>query len=216
MSSKTSKSGKTENETKKCKYDKKHHKHHKHSCSSSSSSSSSDSEIEKYCDSDSIDSEILKLKQNRKVNKKIECLEEKIIENKIKDKHVEEKIEHKIDFQIDKIKHKIKNNDEKYKKIFLRYKKIIHRLRREKCLMVNGSDAYGSFYCTTPQTILPNDYIVFEKYTNILNLSFEENQKEVKISIPGIYTFNITAQFDQPCQVAIFINDLPDLEFICI
>ena len=77
--------------------------------------------------------------------------------------------------------------------------------------MVNGSDAYGSFYCTTPQSILPNDYIVFENMINVLNLSFEENKREIKIAIPGIYTFNITAQFDQPCQVAIFINDVPDL-----
>jgi hypothetical protein len=190
----------------------KNRKHRKHE--SSSDSSSTESPVPQKC-----------------VNKKIANLAEKIEENKHKDKKVEAKLEN----QIEKLEHKLKENKEKDKKVEnklenqieklehklnciekdkLKYKTIVHRLRREKCLMVNGVDAYGSFFSTTSQTVKPNDPVKLDKKVNTLNIKLRSNGSAVKILREGMYVFNLTAQFDQPCQVALFINDEPELSTV--
>jgi hypothetical protein len=80
--------------------------------------------------------------------------------------------------------------------------------------MVNGCDAYGSFYSTCAQTIKPNDNIKLEKKVNTLNLKLRSNGSGVKILREGVYVFNMTAQFDQPSQVAFFVNDEADLSTV--
>ena len=80
--------------------------------------------------------------------------------------------------------------------------------------MVSGCDAYGSFYSTGVQTVKPNDNIKFEKKVNALNLKLRSNGNGVKILREGVYVFNLTAQFDQPSQVAFFVNDEADLSTV--
>jgi hypothetical protein len=190
----------------------KSRKHRKHE--SSSDSSDTQSPVPQKC-----------------VNKKIANLAEKIEENKHKDKKVEAKLEN----QIEKLGHKLKENKEKDKKVEnklenqieklehklcciekdkLKYKTIVHRLRREKCLMVNGADAYGSFFSSTSQTVKPNDVVKLDKKVNTLNIKLRSNGSAIKILREGMYVFNLTAQFDQPCQVALFINDEPELSTV--
>ena len=171
--------------------------------------SSSESMSEHSSDWESIDSEIKRLQEKKerrdkkKANKKLECLEEKLDDNKHKDKHLEQKVL--------KLEHKLKHNEELDRKWRLKYKNIVYRLRREKCLFVNGSDAYGSFYSTSLQTIPPNASIIFDYQHNVLNLEFTPGTTDIKVLRGGVYTLNITCQFDQPAQVCFFVNGLPDL-----
>ena len=177
------------------KYDSNHKSRKHHSSESSSDSESS--------------------KENKPINKKVvEKIEKKI------DKKLEEKVKEtkdkgkKMDSKLDKLENKLKENEKKDKKFRLKYKTIIHRLRREKCLMVCGTDAYGSFYSTSVQTVKPNESVKFEKKVNTLNLKLKSNGSGIKILREGVYVFNLTAQFDQPSQVAFFINDDPELSTV--
>jgi hypothetical protein len=162
------------------------------------SDSESDSEAE-------LDSEIRRLqelkeqKENRKYNKKLGCLEEKIEDNKRHDKHVEHKLE-------SKIKKFIKHQ----KKLKLKYSKIVNSLRKEKCLMVNGSDCYGSFWAYGVQTIVPEASIKYTNAQNVLNMNFVPNTSDITILRSGVYTVHATAQFDQPCQISCFVNGVVD------
>jgi hypothetical protein len=171
--------------------------------------SSSESVSEQCSDSESIDSEIRRLQEKKerrdkkKAHKKLECLEEKLDDNKHKDKHLEHKVL--------KLEHKLKHNAELDRKWRLKYKNIVYRLRREKCLFVNGADSYGSFYSTSLQTIPPNGSIIFDKQHNVLNLEFTNGTTDIKILRGGVYTLGITCQFDQPAQVCFFVNGMPDL-----
>jgi hypothetical protein len=184
---------------------------------SSSSSSDNDNEHHKLekkhhkqkKDHKHVEKELEKLenKVEKKVDKKVEKLENKVKENKIKEKEVDLKLED----MIEKLNHKVNENERKQNKLRLKYKNVVHRLRRERCLMVNGCDAYGTFYSTTAQTVKPNDNINLEKKVSTLNLKLRSNGNGVKILREGVYVFNFTAQFDEPSQVAFFVNDEVDL-----
>ncbi len=109
---------------------------------------------------------------------------------------------------------KIEKLNGKINKVFnnvLNYETVVKRLRKEKHLMVNGSDAYGMFYSYCPQLIEPNNNIVFEKKSHVLNLCYEECEQCIKIKRDGIYIVNLTCQFDQPGQICLFVNCNPEL-----
>jgi len=144
---------------------------------------------------------------DEKVEAKVEQLEHKVKENKQKEK----KVEH----QLDKLQHKVHDlKKEQAKKPALDYKMVVHKLRREKYLMVNGSDAYGTFYSHCVQIIQPNGLAVFEKRCNVLNLKLKVGGDKIKVSRSGMYMVNFTALFDQPSQVAFFVNDVPELSTV--
>ena len=117
------------------------------------------------------------------------------------------KIVKKSDNNLDKINKKIKE----LKNECVNYMTIVDRLRKEKHLMINGSDSYGVFYSNCPQTIEPNNKIIFEKKSHILNLGYDDCDHSIKIKRSGMYIINLTCQFEQSGQIAIFINDNPDL-----
>jgi hypothetical protein len=66
-------------------------------------------------------------------------------------------------------------------------------------------NAYGSFFSIKQQVILVNNNIEFDEEVNVLNLV--SNLNNIKILFSGIYLVHFIAYFDQPCQLAIFIND---------
>jgi hypothetical protein len=142
-------------------------------------------------------------KKEKVLDTKIEVLDCKLNKNTKKDKEVEKKIE--------KLKHKIVRTNKLERAWRLKYRTVVERMRREKCLMVNGSDAYGSFYTFAPQVIQPNAPAVFQFPQNVLNILFTPGSTFITVQRSGVYTLNLTAQFDQPCQVAIFVNGVPDL-----
>jgi hypothetical protein len=96
-------------------------------------------------------------------------------------------------------------------KTLVNYESNVKRLRKEKYLMVNGSDSYGMFYSYSPQIIEPNETLLFETSINMLNLCFSSNTDYIKIKRSGIYVINLTCQFNEPGQIALFINSNPEL-----
>ncbi len=109
--------------------------------------------------------------------------------------------------QIEKLNKKINKVAEN----IVDYETVVKRLRKEKHLMVNGSDAYGMFYSYCPQLIEPNNNIRFEKKSHVLNLRWDECKQFIKIKRDGIYIVNLTCQFEQPGQICLFVNANPEL-----
>jgi hypothetical protein len=70
------------------------------------------------------------------------------------------------------------------------------------------NNAYGSFFSIKQQVILKNNNIEFDENINVLNI--ESNNNNIKILISGVYLIHFIAYFDQPCQLAIFINNKLD------
>ena len=48
-------------------------------------------------------------------------------------------------------------------------------------------------------------------FSNVLNLCIEDNSQCIKILRSGLYVINLTCQFEQSGQIALFINDNPEL-----
>jgi hypothetical protein len=72
-------------------------------------------------------------------------------------------------------------------------------------------DAHGTFYSINSQKIQPNNSICFEQIDSITNLGFDINTTEIKILYPGMYMCHLNCHFDQSCQIALYINDKPEL-----
>ena len=49
---------------------------------------------------------------------------------------------------------------------------------------------------------------------NVLNVDFENGSDHITILQSGIYIINLCAQFTSACQLALFINDSPELSTI--
>ena len=166
--------------------------------SHSSSDSDSSSYDEKYSNSD-------KRKHRRHYSDSSMSSSEKRINHKVH--HVEKHLEKK-DRELEKkdryFAKRIKRLERKYCKM---YKKIKWNLRREKCLMVNGCDAYGSFSNDTAQTILPGQSVLFLKNEGSLNIDFLLT--EITVRRDGVYTYNFSAQFNEGTLLQLFVNDLP-------
>jgi hypothetical protein len=135
------------------------------------------------------DSENSSLSTKQKILNQVKCA----------DKQINKRIDH------------LKERDyELERKFRLKYKLYKNKLMREKCLFVNGSDAYGSFWSSGVQTIAPGANIIFEKNYNVLNIEHKEGSSELKIKRNGIYKFNVTCQFNEPAQITLFVNGVPD------
>ena len=61
---------------------------------------------------------------------------------------------------------------------------------------------------------MPNESIVLQKSKELSNLKFTDNTSEIKIVKDGVYILHTMCQFDQPCEIALFINDKPDMTTI--
>ena len=136
---------------------------HKNDCRSSSESYTSDSN---KCIED----------KNKKLKEQPNKKSSKYTEDKHKNqaKYTEDQINNLI-LNMNKCIHYVKKSDkklemnlEKINKKFkvvksncVNYETTVNRLRKEKHLMVNGSDAYGMFFSYCPQVIEPNNKIVF-------------------------------------------------------
>jgi hypothetical protein len=131
--------------------------------------------------------------------------DEKKIIHKVKNvaKHMERK-DHELDRKDRHFERKIHRLEDKYRRI---YKKIKYCLRREKCLMVNGCDAYGSFSNNVLQTLLPGDSITFGKNEGSLNMEFSGT--EIQIYREGVYRYVFSGQFNEGCLLQLFNNGVP-------
>ena len=186
---------------------------HKNDCSSSSESFTSNSN--KCTDNKNKKTKVQTTKKENSKDQTTKKENNKYSEDKINNLSVKmnkcvnyvKKSDKKIDDNLDKINKKIKE----LKNECVNYMTIVDRMRKEKHLMINGSDSYGVFYSYCSQTIDPNNKIIFEKKSHILNLGYDDCDHSIKIKRSGMYIVNLTCQFEEPGQIAIFINDNPDL-----
>jgi hypothetical protein len=148
---------------------------HKHKRSCSSSSSSSFSSDEK------------------KIMRKVDKVEKKLEKNYKKDKCLA-KSEQMLEKRVWKLEKKLRKAYKLYK----------YRLRREKCLMVNGCDAYGSFSNNVAQTIANGDSIIFATDEGSLNISLLAT--DIQVHRDGVYKYEFTCQFNEASLLAIYIN----------
>lgn len=73
------------------------------------------------------------------------------------------------------------------------------------------NNAIGNFLSSSEQTVEPTKPIIFENSNNILNIDFQNGSDNIKILNFGIYIINFYGQFTSSCQVALFINESPEL-----
>jgi len=96
------------------------------------------------------------------------------------------------------------------KKLEKMYCKFLWRLRREPCLLVNGSDAHGNMYSTIVQTIPVGAAVPFQYNQVLHNITHNPGDSFFTVQRDGLYYFSYNIIFDQPCQIAIFINGVLD------
>lgn len=96
------------------------------------------------------------------------------------------------------------------KKIEDLYCKILWNLRREPCLMLNGSEAHASVYSNTPHTTLPGANIVFDLAQYAVNIDYINGNDYLNVRRNGLYYFSWSATFNEPCQLGVFINTVLD------
>ena len=77
-------------------------------------------------------------------------------------------------------------------------------------LMLQGSDAYGSFYSTLTQDVAVDAPVLYEKQLNVLNLESVPGSGDVKIKVDGVYLFTFMVETAQACQFTVFVNGVPD------
>jgi hypothetical protein len=73
------------------------------------------------------------------------------------------------------------------------------------------NNAFGNFISSSEQIIEPTKPIIFKNSNNILNIDFQNGSDNIKILNFGIYIINFYGQFTSSCQVALFINESPEL-----
>jgi hypothetical protein len=94
------------------------------------------------------------------------------------------------------------------KKMERLYCKFLWRLRREPCLFVNGSDAHASMFSTTVHTVNVGDTIPMDNSQDLQNITFNPLNNSLVVQRAGVYYYNYYISFDQPCQIAVFVNDV--------
>lgn len=120
--------------------------------------------------------------------------DEKIINDKVNYTHN----------KLNRLVQKVKYLEKQLRKSYCRH---LRMLRREKCLMVNGCDAYATYLSYVPQTVEVNAPFVFDISEKTLNVELINN-RSIKILRSGMYKVNFSVQLDQPGQVALFVNDV--------
>jgi hypothetical protein len=90
------------------------------------------------------------------------------------------------------------------------YCKILWNLRREPCLMVNGSDAHGSVYSNTFHTTPSGGNIVFDLSQYATNVDFTNGADFLVVQRTGLYFFSWTATFNEPCILGLYVNTVLD------
>jgi hypothetical protein len=100
------------------------------------------------------------------------------------------------------------------KKIEKLYCKFLWNLRREPCLMLNGSDAHASVYSYTPHSFAPGDNIIYDAEQYATNIDYTNETDFLIVRRTGLYYFTWAATFNEPCQLAIFINGVVNLSTV--
>lgn len=100
------------------------------------------------------------------------------------------------------------------KKMERLYCKFLWRLRREPCLMINGSDAHAAMYSTSVHTVAVGETIPMDNSQYAVNIVFNPVDNSLTVQRDGLYFFSYNIIFDQPCQIAVFVNNVVDLSTV--
>lgn len=90
------------------------------------------------------------------------------------------------------------------------FKKWTKKLLKDPKFMLRGSDAFGSFYSDSIQTVSLNSPVLFKKTAISCGLNIQ-NDCEVVIQKSGIYMFVFLVGTTQSAQFTVFVNGNPDL-----
>ena len=96
------------------------------------------------------------------------------------------------------------------KKMERLYCKFLWKLRREPCLMIYGSEAHAAMYSTSVHTVAVGDTVPMDNVQYAVNIVFNPLDNSLTVLRDGLYFFAYNIQFDQPCQLAVFINNIID------
>jgi hypothetical protein len=96
------------------------------------------------------------------------------------------------------------------KKMERLYCKFLWRLRREPCLMINGSEAHAAMYSNTTHSIPVGNTIPMDVSQYLVNIVFNPLDNSLTVQRDGLYYFSYTVIFDQPCQISVFVNNVVD------
>lgn len=142
-------------------------------------------------------------KLEEKVDKKLNRAENKL-ENKVEKKlhRAEDELEHKINKKMDHIEDKLE--DDLFDEL---YEKINDEIRKDGCLFVNGSDAYGSYWSKDAQIVAAAQPFILTNSDTVLNIDQKPLSGELYICRDGIYKVEFTVQVDQPGVIAMAVNN---------
>ena len=96
------------------------------------------------------------------------------------------------------------------KKIEKLYCKFLWNLRREPCLMLNGSDAHASVYSNTLHITNPGANVAFDLSQFAVNIDYTNGNDFMVVRRNGLYYFSWLATFNEPCILGIFVNNVLD------
>jgi hypothetical protein len=92
------------------------------------------------------------------------------------------------------------------KKMDKLYCKFLWNLRREPCLLLNGSDAHASVYSYTAHTIVPGANLIFDESQYAVNIDYNNGDDFIVVRRNGLYYFSWSATFNEPCQLGLYVN----------
>jgi hypothetical protein len=84
-------------------------------------------------------------------------------------------------------------------------------LLHKKCLQVNGSGAYFASTMDTRLTVSTNEAFIFNNNVLINDVYHTQGTTEFKIKEDGLYDLFADIATNEPSQIAVFVNGLPDL-----
>jgi hypothetical protein len=80
--------------------------------------------------------------------------------------------------------------------------------------MINGSEAHAAMYSTSVHTVAVGDTVPMDYSQYAVNIVFNPIDNSLTVQRDGLYFFAYNIQFDQPCQLAVFVNDVADITAI--
>lgn len=102
------------------------------------------------------------------------------------------------------------SSDKKEHKLKKKFNILKKWMKYDPSLMINGCDAYGSFYCTSEQDVAIEAPVLFSNSQNVLNMTHVLGTGEIKVQKAGVYLFVFVVSTNQACQFTIFVNGVPD------
>ncbi len=118
-------------------------------------------------------------------------------------KRAEDKLELQLTKKLDKVEYNLE------KDIFCDiYTKVVYNLKRNGCLFLNGSDAFGTYYNKEAQIIPAGLPVVYAQTETVLNIDLKPMSGNLYICRDGVYKVEFTGTFDVSGMIALTVNNM--------